>query len=126
MQHRYVFEAVDRIIRHLTDTPNAVFGEKTVVFGGDFRQALLIIVRGSQSQIVDACLKNSDRWGQVEVLKLTQNMRVKGNNTDDRALIDFLLRVGKGTEPAMHAEEYDGYVRIPDYIFVHTTRRTHQ
>jgi len=43
-------------------------------------------------------------------------MRVKGNNTDDRALIDFLLRVGEGTEPAMRAEEYEGYVRIPDDI----------
>ena len=35
---------------------------ETVVSGGDFRQVLHIVVRGSQNQIEDACLKNDRVW----------------------------------------------------------------
>jgi ATP-dependent DNA helicase PIF1 len=46
MQHRHIHEAVDRTfqdIRH-SDKP---FGGLTIVFGGDFKQILPVIVKGS-------------------------------------------------------------------------------
>ncbi|KAF8928079.1 hypothetical protein BGZ58_009892 [Dissophora ornata] len=47
---------------------------------------------------------------------MCQNMRVKENNAYDRAFIDFLLRVGDGTEPAVHSGDEADYIRIPDDI----------
>ena len=59
MQHCHTYEAVDRSfkdIRHCEDKP---FGGLTVVFGGDFKQILPVIVKGSQPQIVGACIQRS-------------------------------------------------------------------
>ncbi len=37
-QHRHSAEAVDRTFRDILQRPDIPFGEKVVVFGGDFRQ----------------------------------------------------------------------------------------
>ena len=58
MQHRHIHEAVDRTfqdIRH-SDKP---FGGLPIVFGGDFKQILPVIVKGSRAQIVGACFQRS-------------------------------------------------------------------
>ena len=75
MQHRHIHEAVDRTfqdIRH-SDKP---FGGLSVVFGGDFKQILPVIVKGSHAQIVGACIQRSWLWLSVKILKLTENMRL--------------------------------------------------
>ena len=59
MQHRHAFEAVDRTIRDIRDSYNQAFGGLTVLFGGDFRQCLPVVPRGSSAQIVASCLKRS-------------------------------------------------------------------
>jgi ATP-dependent DNA helicase PIF1 len=41
---------------HATDK---IFGGKTVVFGGDFRQILLVVPKGGQEYIVSALLPRS-------------------------------------------------------------------
>lgn len=51
MMHRHVFESVDRIVRHIMEQLLVPFGGKIVVFDGDFRQVLPVVVHGSQSQI---------------------------------------------------------------------------
>ncbi|CAI4220356.1 unnamed protein product, partial [Auanema sp. JU1783] len=38
MQHRYCFEAVDRSLRDLLDSPDSLFGGLPFVLGGDFAQ----------------------------------------------------------------------------------------
>ncbi len=55
MQHKHAFEAVDRTFQDLTrlDRP---FGGVVVVMGGDFRQVLPVIPKGSRAQIVQASL----------------------------------------------------------------------
>lgn len=61
MLHRHCFEAFDRSFRDiaragkLTNADNP-FGGKTIVFGGDFRQVLPVIAKGSRGQIVQASL----------------------------------------------------------------------
>lgn len=75
MANRRVYEAVDRTFRDIRedDTP---FGGITMVLAGDWRQILPVVHRGGRPEIVDACLKSSALWQYVQVMKLSQNMRV--------------------------------------------------
>ena len=52
------------------------FGGLGIVFGGDFKQILSVIVKSSCAQIVGACIQRSHLWGSVKLLKLTQNMQL--------------------------------------------------
>jgi ATP-dependent DNA helicase PIF1 len=46
MMHRHAFEALDRSFRDITKVKDKPFGGKKVVFGGDFRQILPVIING--------------------------------------------------------------------------------
>ncbi|XP_071727472.1 uncharacterized protein [Rutidosis leptorrhynchoides] len=64
MMHRHCFEAFDRTMRDIIkvegmDYSSLPFGGKVVVFGGDFRQILPVIQRGTRAKIVDASLHSS-------------------------------------------------------------------
>ena len=58
MAHRYLLEALNRTLNDIADVDNAVFGNKVIVLGGDFRQCLPVVKHGSRAQIVAASLKN--------------------------------------------------------------------
>jgi hypothetical protein len=56
MMHRRAFEATDRTLRDLMQLDDAqatkkVFGGKTVVLGGDFRQILLVVPKGDEKTL---------------------------------------------------------------------------
>jgi len=65
-------EALDNSLRDIMDHPNLSFGGKTMVFGGDFRQVLPVVQRGSRAQIVGASLRMSYLWNSIRHLKLVQ------------------------------------------------------
>jgi hypothetical protein len=94
MTKRQAVEALDKSMRDIMDRPNLPFGGKTVVFGGDFRQVLPVVRKGSRAQIVDTSLRRSELWNCMQHLKLVQNMRAQ----NDPWFAEFLLRVGNGTE----------------------------
>jgi ATP-dependent DNA helicase PIF1 len=87
-----------------------LFGGKVVVMGGDFRQILHVVPRGTRGQIVDASLKRSAvLWHRIKVRQLHENMRVQrllaqgGANTtvdaqQQQAWADYLQRIREGTE----------------------------
>jgi ATP-dependent DNA helicase PIF1 len=83
MAHKHVFEAVNRTLQHVMGAvdpalKDMIFGGKVVVMGGDFRQILLVVPRGTKGQIVDASLKRSVvLWHRVKVRQLHENMRVQ-------------------------------------------------
>jgi ATP-dependent DNA helicase PIF1 len=52
------------------------FGDLVVVFGGDFRQILLIVPCGTGGDVVAAALNRSSIWQHVRVFKLHTNMHV--------------------------------------------------
>ena len=78
--------------------------------GGDFRQVLPVVRKGSRAQIVDASLRRSYLWEYMHQLKLVRNMRAQ----NDPWFADYLLCIGGGTE----AINCDGNVRLPDEICV--------
>jgi ATP-dependent DNA helicase PIF1 len=118
MAHRYTFECLDRTLKDIMSTETVkcdkIFGGKVIVFGGDFRQILPVIPRGDRSDIVHASINASYIWDHIEVLTLTQNMRLKqGSNSEENEEIakfsNWLLSVGEGKI----SEPNDGYAEIP-------------
>jgi ATP-dependent DNA helicase PIF1 len=121
MAHRFCFEALDKTLRDVMSSyqnSDTVFGGKVVVFGGDFRQILPVVPKGSRSDIVHASIKSSKIWDHCKVLTLTKNMRLKngGDNDDVANFSDWILKVGEGKL----AEPNDGYaeIQIPEELLI--------
>ena len=110
MIKKQAVEALDNSMRDIMDRPDLPFGGKTVVFGGDFRQVLPIVRKGSRAQIVDASLRRSYLWDYMRHIKLVHNMRAHS----DPWFAKYLLRIGNGIEEA----NADGEIRLPDEICV--------
>jgi len=85
--NRFAFEAVDRTFKDLMDSEEP-FGGKVMVLGGDFRQILYVVVRGTRTHIVDACLKSSTLWKYFKNMKLTINIRIQHQeNVEEKILL---------------------------------------
>nr|XP_043615840.1 uncharacterized protein LOC122587742 [Erigeron canadensis] len=126
MIHKHCFEALDRTMRDIlrSTQPNSedqVFGGKVVVFGGDFRQILPVIPKGTRSMIVNASLNSSYIWHHYQVLKLTVNMRLKvGTQKTDlqevQEFAEWILKVGDGVLGADNDGEAE--IEIPKDLLI--------
>ena len=86
------------------------FGGNVVVFGGDFRQVLPVVARGTRAQITDATLRRSYLLDKIRKIPLKHNMRAEA----DPEFSKYLLKIGNGTEETIG----DDYVRLPDDIVI--------
>jgi hypothetical protein len=101
-------EAVDRTFRDILNNSEKPFGGLTIVFGGDFRQILPVITKGSRGQTVASCIQRSFLWSLVKVLHLHHNMQL---NTAINVKANFArweLKVGQG----MHTNQ-EGDIILP-------------
>ncbi|XP_022019988.1 ATP-dependent DNA helicase PIF1-like [Helianthus annuus] len=114
MAKRQAIEAVDRTLQDIIGV-TLPFGGKIMVMGGDFRQVLPVIKRGTRAQIVDSSLRMSPLWSITKKMRLTINMRA----LNDPWYCGFLLRVGDGTEQSIEGS----YIRIPDNMTIPCTDR---
>ena len=90
-----------------------IFGGLTVLLSGDWRQILPIVPRGSRSQIINCCLKNSYIWDSIEVFTLAENMRVSLNGSSEaKEFADFLLSVSDGSKT-----DEAGYINLETSFF---------
>ncbi|KAH8956637.1 hypothetical protein BDL97_07G051500 [Sphagnum fallax] len=99
--HRQAFEVVDQTLRDLMQLDDAqatkkIFGGKTVVLGGDFRQILLIVPKGGREDIVSASLLRSHLWQHVTILP---------NSKEQQMFSKWVLNVGDGSLLAIVEEE---------------------
>ena len=77
-----------------TGAPSTLpFGGKPLLLGGDFRQTLPVVPRGTRAQIIEACIKSSSLWRHFRQLRLSSNMRTGGTRTD---FTEWLLKIGDG------------------------------
>nr|XP_051190271.1 uncharacterized protein LOC127303598 [Lolium perenne] len=113
MTKRQAVEALDKCMRDIMGRRDRPFGGKTVVFGGDFRQVLPVVRKGSRGQIVEVTLRSSYLWKEMRPLRLVTNMRAH----NDQWFADYLLRVGNGTEET----DEEGNIRLAEDICVPST-----
>ena len=99
MQNRFCQEAADLTLHHKRSQPDKPFGGVTVVFGGDFRQILPVIKKGSREDIVSHCILRSKIWGYIKVLHLKHNKRLENSSEQDQNFATWLLNVGNGKHP---------------------------
>ncbi|XP_028064221.1 uncharacterized protein LOC114267384 [Camellia sinensis] len=93
MARRQSIKALDELSKDVMDS-NLLFGGKVVVFGGDFRQVLLVVPVSTRNECINSMLVMSYIWHSLEKIKLTENMRAK----HDPAFSNFFLSIGNGTE----------------------------
>lgn len=109
MTKRQAVECLDRSLQDIM-TCSLPFGGKVIVFGGDFRQVLPVVTRGTRAQITDATLQRSYLWDSIRKIRLTMNMRAQS----DKWFSEYLLRIGNGTEETIGSD----YVRLPEEIVI--------
>ena len=108
MQHHHNMEAVDRTFRDLLNNSDKPFGGLTIVFGGDFRQILPVILKGSRGQTVGACMQASFLWKSITILHLHQNMHLNTTIEAEANFARWQLEVGQGN----HTDE-EGNIILP-------------
>jgi ATP-dependent DNA helicase PIF1 len=126
MINKFAFEAVNRTLQDImsdVDPKNAnlLFGGKTVVFGGDFRQILPVVPKGTRADIVHATINSSFLWRSCRVLKLTKNMRLQLSDdpTENERVALFakwVLDIGDGKVGEI--EDGESIVEIPPDLLV--------
>ncbi|XP_038709423.1 uncharacterized protein LOC120004225 isoform X1 [Tripterygium wilfordii] len=132
MAHRLCFEALDRSMRDLFNsdenpTEHMPFGGKIVLLGGDFRQILPVVAKGSRHDTIKACVTQSHLWKHCEIFVLYQNMRLSmlGLSDHEKSELDrfgqWLLHIGEGKADTIKLnddEEYPTWIRIPDSLLL--------
>nr|GEY57457.1 ATP-dependent DNA helicase PIF1-like [Tanacetum cinerariifolium] len=126
MKNKLCFEALDQTLRDVLcrtryDTCETPFGNMTMVFGGDFRQVLLVIPKGSRQDIINASLNQSYLWDHCKVLKLTANMRLTvGASPKDvceiRDFAEWILKVRDGELSEANDEEVS--IDVPEELLM--------
>lgn len=116
MTHRYCFECLSRSLQDIKNSSKP-FGGVIVLFGGDFRQILPVVLKGSKSDTIDACLKRSDIWINVECRKLYRNMRVNVSETSEE-FVKWLLKVGDGKNQNDQLSNSTDSFDIPRDLFI--------
>ena len=76
MNDRRCFEALDRTLRYILDSPDHLFGKKTVILGGDFRQTLHVKKNASKEEIIASSITKSYIWPYFDDICLKENMRL--------------------------------------------------
>lgn len=85
------------------------FGGKVLILGGDFRQTLPVVPRGGKADIIAASIKSSPLWRHFKVMKLSTNMRSKGQDEFN----EWLLKIGDGKLSSGDDNLADDNVNIP-------------
>ncbi|GAA0187249.1 hypothetical protein LIER_34537 [Lithospermum erythrorhizon] len=109
MAKRWAIETFDRTMQDIVGDKQP-FGGKVVVFGGDFRQVLPVVPKGTIHQTINASLVKCDLWPIMEKFNLSENIRARS----DPKFSEFLLRVGNGEEPTNE----EGNIHIPKEMVV--------
>ncbi|KAG2684047.1 hypothetical protein I3760_10G061100 [Carya illinoinensis] len=109
MSRKETIEALDRMLKDVNDSELS-FGGKVVVFGGDFRQILPVVPKGTRQQQIDASLVSSYLWPTLTKIRLTENMRARL----DPDFSNYILELGNGMPPIT----IDEHVKIPTAMLI--------
>ncbi|XP_074299577.1 uncharacterized protein LOC141630707 [Silene latifolia] len=119
MTHKHGFEAVDRSLKdvmRVVDARNTTlpFGGKVVVFGGDFRQTLSVVSKGSRVDVVHVSLCSSYLWS---------SSGSEDTNVDEiRKFSEWILKIGDGLVGDPNDGDAEVDIEFPnDLLIQHVT-----
>jgi len=97
------------------------FGGMKVVLGGDIRQILSVVRKGSRQDIVDASINSSKIWAYCNVLRLTVNMRLGASSipAEQEEIANFgkwILSIGDGNDTSDENDEMK--VEILEHLLI--------
>jgi ATP-dependent DNA helicase PIF1 len=94
MAHKHLLKAFHKTMQDFNGN-NKLFGGAVLLLFGDFRQTMPVISRFIYADEINACLKQSCLWRNVETLRLTINMRVQlQNDPSAKIFSEQLLDIG--------------------------------
>ncbi|CAG9840254.1 unnamed protein product [Diabrotica balteata] len=76
MVHKHSIDALNRTLKDIKNN-DKLFGGTLLVLYGDLRQTLPVIPRSTYADEINACLKSSPLWRNVEKVQLKVNMPVQ-------------------------------------------------
>ncbi|XP_062006831.1 uncharacterized protein LOC133723982 isoform X2 [Rosa rugosa] len=133
MCDKHCFESLDKSLRDILSNPNNTqiekpFGGKPILLGGDFRQILPVVTRGTKEQIIEASLNCSYLWTSFKIFHLTENMRLSNKNLTDEekknisTFASWLLQIGEGRIRSIDCEndQDTSWVEIPNDLLIHS------
>ncbi|GJS68855.1 DNA helicase, partial [Tanacetum coccineum] len=106
MNDRWCFETLDRTLRDLMDAPSLLFGVKTVVLGGDFRQTLPVKKGADKNELIAASIATrSHLWKICQLLLDVGNGEIGEPDEEDGSLQEKAIVCPKNaTADAMNAK----------------------
>lgn len=87
---KYMLNSIDRLLKKINRN-NLLFGGKTIIFGGDFKQLACVVPKSSEYAIFQASVKNTNFFEDITRMKLIENVRQK-----NKEFGDLLLNIGNG------------------------------
>ncbi|XP_020972798.1 uncharacterized protein LOC110269352 [Arachis ipaensis] len=128
MLNKMCFEALDRTLKNLMSVTDQhkthqLFGGKVVVLGGNFRQILPVIPKGSRHDILISFINSSHLWSFCKVLKLHTNMRLLMSSSDQdegemKRFVNWILDVRNGNIGFVVGDESE--IKISDDLLITT------
>lgn len=119
MVHKLGMEEVDRTMRLLMKSvdpglENVPFGGKLFVFGGDWKQTLPVVKRGSLGESLAATIKTSHLWQAIEQRHLRTNMRLRGESNHLESWRSMLESIGTSSD----LNETSHFIHLPRSLFL--------
>jgi hypothetical protein len=111
MLPKHGLRCIDTLLREVMNNEKP-FGGKVFVVGGDFRQTLPVVARGTRADIIECCIKSSRLWRNFTQLTLTTNMRSEGQNEHN----NWLLQVGTGNLEPVPGIFHEDTIEIPQQM----------
>ncbi|GKC22351.1 DNA helicase, partial [Tanacetum coccineum] len=121
MNDKRCFEMLDRTLRDLMSSPDLIFGGKTIILGGDFRQTLPVKKGAGKQELIVAFVAESHLWWHFKICLLTVNMRLLRYDLNDEqqqraeVFAKWLLDIvnGETGEPDNEDDQDSCWISIP-------------
>lgn len=107
---------IDRLLKDLCQNETDLFGGKTILLCGDFRQILPVVPHGSRATLIENCITSWHEFSNFHHVTLMQNMRAL---SDEIEFVEFLKSLGNG-----HLQRFTQFsrdtIQIPPHLIANT------
>ncbi|XP_065323555.1 ATP-dependent DNA helicase pif1-like, partial [Gordionus sp. m RMFG-2023] len=111
MMTKHSLRCIGRLLKDIMKNSHP-FSGKVILLGGDFRQTLPVVPKGSKVDIIESCIKSSYLWSHFKIIHLIDNMRISSDQVDYNA---WLLKIGDGLSRS-NSDLPTNSVEIPPYL----------